>query len=133
MKGFKFLLCAVLTMAASQVFAEPDIVGKYTCSGSSMDGSNSYTQPLVVSKRGDGYSFQWLNSDTEFPQYLGTGLYNPNVPNAIAVAYQDAKDQKSAAVTFYQIKSDGSLHGFWMYIGNKTGGKEDCTKSEGAK
>ncbi len=114
----------------SQAFAtDTDISGKYSCSGASSDGSNAYTQPLVIAKHGDGFSFQWLNSDTEFPQYIGTGVYNTSVPNAIAVAYQDAKDPKTTAVTFYQIKPDGSLHGVWLYIGNKTGGKEDCTKS----
>ncbi len=131
MNAFKILFSLFFSMLlmVTQAFADTDISGKYSCSWASADGSNAFTEPLTISKHGDGFSFQWLASDTGFPVDLGTGMYTASVPNAVAVAFHDTKDPTQIAAALYQIKPDGSLHGGWLYIGSKTGGNETCTKS----
>lgn len=125
-----------MIVMATQAFAvdsgakSTDLSGKYTCSGANSDGSSAYTSPLEIQKRGNFYSFQWLSNDTGFPTDIGTGIFNSDIPNAIAVVFKDVKNDKSVAVAFYQIKSDGSLQGTWGFLGDKNGGNEKCTPAK---
>ncbi len=122
---FATILMVTQVFAAAESASKGiDLTGKYECSGANSDGSSSYSSPLEIKKHGDFYSFQWLSNETGFPTDVGTGIFNSDVPNSIAVAFRDTKNEKSIAVVFYQIKADGSLHGNWAFLGNKTGGNE---------
>lgn len=117
------------TTTTSATATGPDLSGKYTCSGADSNGANTYTSPLQVTKHGSNFLFQWQDNDTGFPTELGMAITNPNVSNAVAIVFKDAKDPKNIAIMFYQIKPDGSFVGNWAYLGDKTIGSEHCTKS----
>ena len=98
----RFVAFALLTVAASAVFAETsastqaapaattaDVTGTYTCQGYDPYGKTNFNSTVNVSKNGDTYSFQWLSNG--YPYNLGTGLFHKDVPNAVSVVFWDPK------------------------------------------
>lgn len=108
----------------------PDIAGNYQCKGYDPGGNSNYSSPLSVTKNGDTYTFQWLNSNG-YPYILGTGFLSTNVTNALSVVFWDPKKADYFGTLLYSVnKSDGSLTGSWVVQGTKVLGTENCTKNK---
>jgi hypothetical protein len=129
MKAIKILFFTFLSMLVTHAFAQGDLSGNYTCSGTDSTGGQPYTSTLQVVKHGDTFSFEWLNSSSGLPDQIGTGIYNTNVPDSIGIVFRDTKDPTNIAVMLYQIKPDGSMNGNWAYMGDKAPAPEHCTRS----
>lgn len=114
---------------ASTLSAGQDISGSYRCEGNDFTGKSPYTSPATVTRNGDTFIFQWLNANG-YPYNDGTGIYNKNTNNVMAVVFWDPSKPDSFGTLIYQVQSDGSLVGNWVYKGSNQVGTETCTKTK---
>src|SRR5690606_27358043 len=91
----------------------PDITGTYQCKGYDPSSKSNYTNPITVTKNGDTYAFQWLNSK-RYPFNLGTGIIHSGLKNVVSVVFWDPKKSDFFGTMVYEVKSDGSLTGEWV-------------------
>jgi hypothetical protein len=105
----------------------PDISGKYDCHGYDPFGKSNYKNPVTVTKNGDTYSFQWLNS-RNYPFILGTGVMNPDINNMVSVVFWDPKKADYFGTEVFAIKPDGSMSATWTVQGENQVGTEECVK-----
>lgn len=131
MIGKIFLLITLLligtTFAAEKINSTfPDITGNYKCRGYDPDDKGNYTNVISVKKMGANYSFQWLDNNG-YPTAYGTGVVNTNLPNTIAVAYENLTYKTNTGIILYTFK-DGSLKGTWTFKGYHQLGSDNCQK-----
>ena len=108
----------------------PDIVGNYQClMVYDPFGKSNYANPVTVSKNGDTFTFQWLNSKG-YPFILGTGVLNPDASNVVSVAFWDPKKADYFGTEVFAIKPDGSMQATWTVQGENQAGTEACTKNK---
>lgn len=122
-------LCSIAGFAAKNDNTLPDITGTYQCKGYDPGGNSNYANPITITKNGDIYNFQWLNSNG-VPFNLGTGIFNSKLDNAISVVFWDPKKADFFGTMIYEITSDGSLQGNWVIQGTTKIGTESCTKNK---
>lgn len=128
-------ICSLTSIAATtngsskSESTPPDITGSYQCKGYDPGGNSNYTNPITVTKNGDTYAFQWLNS-SGYPFNLGTGIMIPNLNNVVSVVFWDPKKSDYFGTMVYAIGSDGTLDGGWVIQGTKKAGTETCIKSK---
>lgn len=106
-----------------------DIAGNYQCKGYDPGGNANYNSPLTITKNGDTYTLQWLNSNG-YPYILGTGFMSNNVSDAFSVVFWDPKKADYYGTLLYAVKSDGTLTGSWVIQGTKVLGTESCVKNK---
>jgi hypothetical protein len=106
-----------------------DILGTYQCKGFDPGGNANYTNPISITKSGDVFNFQWLNTNGQ-PFNLGTGILNPNQNNVLSVVFWDMKKPEYFGTMLYNIKEDGSLQGYWVIQSTVKIGTENCVKDK---
>ncbi len=107
----------------------PDIIGNYQCHGYDPFGKSNYANPVTVTKNGDTFSFQWLNSKG-YPFLLGTGVANPDANNVVSIVFWDPKKADYFGTELFAIKPDGSMQATWTVQGENQAGTEACTKNK---
>lgn len=125
-----FLLLASTTFAVDKVTPTfPDIQGDYICKGVDPfgDGNSNYINYFSIKKTGATYSFEWVDKNG-YPTAYGTGIFNNNLQNTIAVAYLNVFDKTNTGIVFYKISTDGSLQGRWTIKANSKVGTDNCKK-----
>ncbi|KTC89628.1 hypothetical protein OQJ18_08400 [Fluoribacter dumoffii] len=108
----------------------PDISGSYKCSyHDPFTTPNDGTETVVFKKNGDVYKISGIPTGSVFPYYIGKGIMNKNVPNAIGYIFWQPKSPTVTTIQIFTIKPDGSLDGVFAESNKDKGGTETCTKS----
>lgn len=115
--------------ATTETTGSSDITGSYQCKGYDPASKSNYTNPITITKNGDTYTFQWLNSNG-YPFNLGTGIINPGMSNAMSVVFWDPKKSDFFGTMSYAIQPDGTLSGVWVIQATQQIGTETCVKSK---
>lgn len=107
-----------------------DISGSYKCSyHDPFTTPNDGTETIVFKKNGDVYKISGIPTGSVFPYYVGKGLFNKNVSNAIGYIFWQPKSPSVTTIQLFTIKPDGSLDGVFAESNKDKGGTETCTKS----
>jgi len=114
--------------SSSSTTTGQDISGNYQCRGYDPFGKSNYANPVLVTKREDTFSFQWLNSKG-YPFLLGTGVMNPDINNMVSVVFWDPKKTDYFGTEVFAIKPDSSMSATWTVQGENQVGTETCTKN----
>jgi len=131
MKSAKILLLmSMLSLFSLSVYAAnaADITGNYQCHGYDPFGKSNYANPVSVTKNGDTYSFQWLNSKG-YPFLLGTAVMSID-GNNVSIVFWDPKKADYFGTEVFTIKPDGSMQANWTVQGENQAGTETCTKNK---
>lgn len=118
--------------ASTNVFSAetPDISGSYTCSYHDPSSNPSDgTETVVLKKNGDVYKVSGIPTGSVFPYYIGKGLFNKNVSNAIGYIFWQPKSPSVTTIQIFNIKPDGSLDGVFSESNKDKMGTETCTKA----
>lgn len=132
MHALKNLLFLTLSVFVSTTFAadnvNPNIIGNYTCKGyDPFDHGGNYTNYFSIIKQKNTYSIKWVDRNG-YPTAYGTGIINSNLPDTLAVVYENMEDKKYTGIALYKIDADGSLKGIWTIKTDNKTGTETCTK-----
>ncbi|HHF7364937.1 TPA: hypothetical protein ACPSKY_000027 [Legionella bozemanae] len=121
----------VLAVSPSVYSAEiPDISGSYKCSyHDPFTTPNDGTETVVFKKNGDVYKISGIPTGSVFPYYIGKGIFNKNVGNAIGYIFWQPKSPSVTTIQLFTIKPDGSLDGVFAESNKDKGGTETCTKA----
>jgi len=124
-----FFVMAVSTVIASETPIPTDeskLIGKYQCAGHDPNKNTDYSNPVIISKLDNAYSFKWLNSSGAAYNY-GTGFFNKDL-NAMSVVFWAPANPNFIGTMLYTVKPDGSLQGIWTIQQTTTVGTENCKK-----
>ncbi|WP_454780520.1 hypothetical protein [Legionella sp. WA2022007384] len=107
-----------------------DISGSYKCSyHDPFTTPNDGTETVVFKKNGDVYKISGIPTGSVFPYYIGKGIFNKNVNNAIGYIFWQPKSPSVTTIQIFTVKPDGSLDGVFAESNKDKGGTETCTKS----
>ena len=124
-------MMGILTISTSVYSDTLDISGSYECSYHDPSSTpNDGTETLVFKKNGDVYKIAGIPKGSVFPYYIGKGLMNKNINNAIGYIFWQPKSPAVTTVQIFNIKSDGSLDGYFAESNKDKGGYETCTKAK---
>ncbi|AWN73649.1 hypothetical protein LEAN103870_10280 [Legionella anisa] len=121
----------ILAVSPSVYAADaPDISGSYKCSyHDPFTTPNDGTETVVFKKNGDVYKISGIPTGSVFPYYIGKGIMNKNVGNAIGYIFWQPKSPSVTTIQLFTIKPDGSLDGVFAESNKDKGGTETCTKA----
>lgn len=124
-------MAGILAVSTSVYSDTPDISGSYNCSyHDPFSTPNDGTETIVFKKNGDVYKIAGIPKGSVFPYYVGKGLMNKNVNNAIGYIFWQPKSPAVTTVQIFNIKPDGSLDGYFAESNKDKGGYETCTKAK---
>lgn len=103
-----------------------DISGKYSATGTNVNGRGNYEADLVVTRRDDVYQFSWDSQGTE---YEGVGV---QVDDKVAVSFTQGGDGSGCGVILYEVGSGGTLDGKTGYWGANNTESETATPKNGS-
>lgn len=121
----KILFTILMSLSASNCFANFDFTGSYECQGYDPYLKTKYTGVIIIKQQKTVYSVKMAYSTGE--EANGTaGLYDDNT---IAVVFQDTKDLKKVGLERYSLSEDeNQIEGYWVYLGGDQLGTEICKK-----
>lgn len=117
------------TNVAKNETATSSFVGEYVCKGHDPIHNNDYTNNLTITSTGSTYTYQYAN-DNGYPIEYGTGVANNGLPDSMAIAIWDAKDNDKKGILLYKRNADGTLEGQWTMRMETKIGTETCTKKK---
>lgn len=124
-------LMGILAVSTSVYSDTPDISGSYQCSyHDPFSTPNDGTETIVFKKNGDVYKISGIPTGNVFPYYIGKGVMNKNINNAIGYIFWQPKSPTVTTVQIFNIKPDGTLDGYFSESNKDTGGTETCTKAK---
>lgn len=124
-------LVGILAVSTSVYSDTPDISGSYKCSyHDPFSTPNDGTETIVFKKNGDVYKISGIPEGNVFPYYIGKGVMNKNINNAIGYIFWQPKSPTVTTVQIFNINPDGSLDGYFSESNKDAGGTETCTKTK---
>lgn len=110
--------------------AQADVVGTYKCSGyDPLLNDPNFKENLVLKKaNNDTYKVELLELNSVLPYFIGTAIFNKNIPNAFAFVYWDPHKPDKMGAEFVIINSDGSLDAVFANANKSVAGNERCVK-----
>lgn len=130
MKIFRNILMTTLVVMLGSGFAvaRADLSGKYTCEGYDPFQKATYQVSGQITKINDIYHFHFVADANKSLEYFGTGVFDKNDPNTLALVCTSPQDPQELGVALYKVKADGSLHAIWTMHGKEKTGTEICKK-----
>lgn len=124
-----FAMVFILTISTSIGFADtPNISGSYKCSyHDPLSIPNDGTEVIRFKKNGEIYKITETPTGSDFPYYIGKGLFNKNVNNAFGFLIWQLKSPSLTTVQIFTIQPDGSLYGVFAESNKDMTGTETCT------
>jgi hypothetical protein len=124
------IVLGILTISTSIGFADaPNISGLYKCSyHDPFSTPNDGTEVIRFKKNGDIYKIEETPTGSDFPYFIGKGIFHKNIDNAFGYLIWQLKSPAVTSVQIFTILPDGSLHGVFAQSNRDMIGTETCTK-----